>query len=145
MPSSVACVDASLVVALVCPEEMTDRALALWERWMREDVRAVAPYLLQYEVTSALRRKVVRGYICEEDGRRALEAALGLDIELMHPPGLCRQAFELAARLGLPSAYHAQYLALAQLMDAPLWTADERLYNAVRASLPYVCWLGSYE
>jgi hypothetical protein len=34
-------------------------------------------------------------------------------------------------------------LALAQLTNSPFWTADERLYNAVSGSLPWVRWVGN--
>jgi len=38
-----------------------------------------------------------------------------------------------------------QYLALAELMKAEFWTADERLCNAVRKEFPHIRWLGDYE
>lgn len=76
MPNLPVCVDASLVVALVTPESQSGRALSLWASWMDSDREVVAPYLLRYEVTSALWRKVVRGLMHAEDARQALEAVL---------------------------------------------------------------------
>jgi predicted nucleic acid-binding protein len=65
----------------------------------------------------------------------------GADLD---PPGLSEQALELAVRFNRPAAYAAHYLALAEHLGCPFWTADERLYNAVRPDLPYIQWLGDY-
>lgn len=142
MPRSPVCVDANLVVALVTTEAQSKRALALWAEWMRSNARVIAPTLLRYEVTSALRRKGLREVLSAQDARRALEQALSLDIELLDPPTLSLCAFDLAARFNRPAAYDAHYLALAEILKAEFWTADERLYNAVREDFPHIHWLG---
>ncbi len=67
-----------------------------------------------------------------------------LAVQLMQPPGLHRRAWELARHFGRPAAYDAHYLALAEMKGCPLWTADKRLFNAVRAELDWVHWLGNY-
>jgi len=87
----------------------------------------------------------VRGVISLQDARRALEEAQSLDIELLDPPGLPLRAFELAARFNRPTAYDAYYLALADMVGSEFWTADERLYNAVRGGFPDIRWLGDYQ
>ena len=142
MPRSPVCVDANVVVALVTAERFSRAALALWEELTRKDLQPVAPLLLRYEVTSALWRKTVQKVMASEDARRALQEALALDIQYLDPPGLSLQALELAARFQRPAAYDAHYLALADHLSCPFWTADERLYNAIRADCPHVCWLG---
>ena len=40
------------------------------------------------------------------------------------------------------SVYDASYLALAEIEDITLITADEGLYKAVKKSIPWVRWLG---
>ena len=142
MPRSPVCVDACFVVALVTSEVHSGRALAAWADWTREDVEAIAPRLLPYEVTSALRRKAVRGVMASRDARRSLKEALSLDVELLDPPELSLLAFDLAERLGQPATYDAHYLALAEMAGAELWTADQRLYRAVRQEIPAIRWLG---
>ena len=145
MPRSPVCVDASVVVALVTPEAQSDKALAVWSEWMQGNIEVVAPVLLRCEVTSALRRKVVRDVMSLQDARRALEEAVSLDVEILDPPGLPLRAFDLAARLNRPAAYDAQYLALAEMKKGEFWTADEKLYNAVRNDFPGIRWLGDRE
>ncbi|MBC7264069.1 MAG: type II toxin-antitoxin system VapC family toxin [Chloroflexi bacterium] len=143
MPRSPVCVDASIVVALVTAETQSERALTLWAEWMQGGIRVIAPTLLQCEATSALRRKVMRGTMSLPDARRALEVALSLAIELLDPPGLSLRALDLAVRLNRPAAYDAYYLALAEMMGAEFWTADEKLYNAVRDEFPHIHWVGT--
>lgn len=145
MSRSPVCVDANIVVALVTTEAQSERALALWAKWMRGGVQVVAPALLRYEATSALRRKVVRGVMSLQDARRALGETLSLDIELLDPSELSPRAFDLAARLNRPAAYDTHYLALAEMVEGEFWTADERLYNAVRDDFPSIRWLGDYQ
>lgn len=135
------CVDASVVVALVVPESQSERALSLWAAWMSRDVEVIAPHLLRYEVASALWRKVVRGLMQAEDARRALEAALSLDIAFLDPPELPLRAFDLAARLNRPATCDMCYLALTEVVGGEFWTADGHLYNAVRDVFPAIHWL----
>ena len=144
MPRSPVCVDANIVVMIVAPEAQRPQAVALWNSWLEQDREIVAPRLLAYEVTSALWRKVVRGLLTVEEGRRAVQAALEMGIVFIDPPALSERAFELAARFRRPAAYDAHYLALADHLESPFWTADERLYNAVRADFPRIRWLGNY-
>ena len=52
------------------------------------------------------------------------------------------RALEIMQRFALPSAYDAHYLALAEARQCECWTADERLWNAVRNALSWVRWIG---
>lgn len=59
---------------------------------------------------------------------------------------LLRHRLKSKAVYSIISTIHdAHYLALAQTLDCEFWTADERLYNAVRDQLPWVRWLGLYD
>ncbi len=51
---------------------------------------------------------------------------------------LHRQALKIAQRYNLPATYDAHYLALAERLGIEFWTADRRLFNAVRSSLSWV-------
>jgi predicted nucleic acid-binding protein len=144
MQKSPVCVDASIVIKIVSPEEMRPLAVRLWQSWLDQDREIVAPHLFDYEVTSALLRKAIRGALSLDEARGALRAALGMNVALLDPPGLSEQALELAVRFSRPAAYDAHYLALAEYLRCPFWTADERLYNATRSDFPYIQWLGDY-
>jgi len=52
--------------------------------------------------------------------------------------------YALAAQFNRPAAYDSQYLAVAERLGCEFWTADERLYNAVKTHLSWVKWLGNF-
>ena len=79
------------------------------------------------EVTSALRQRVFRNEISPELAEQTLSALLAAPIERAMLPGLYREAYVLAARLGWAKSYDAEYVALARLLACPLLTADARL------------------
>jgi predicted nucleic acid-binding protein len=142
MMESRVCVDASFMVALLMPERFSQTTLRLWEEWVLGDVEISAPSLLRYEVISALYRKALRSLVTWEDSQSAQVQFLSLDIDFKDPKELPAWAVELARFYQRPNTCDAFYLALADHLDCKLWTADERLYNAVSKDLGYLRWLG---
>ena len=67
---------------------------------------------------------------------------LNYPVELYFDEGLLRRGYELATAYNRPTAYDAQYLALAERLDCTFWTADERLFNAVKDQFTDIRWLG---
>jgi predicted nucleic acid-binding protein len=143
--NSLVCVDASILIKLVVEEEQSDRASALWDSWVDDGVEIVAPTLFSYEVTATLRKKVHRQLLALAEGKEAFAAALAVEMTLMAPSGLHERAWELAARFNRPTAYDSHYLALAEMLGCEFWTADQRLFNAVRDELGWVRWLREYQ
>lgn len=60
-----------------------------------------------------------------------LEFAFRLNIKLYGGANLHRRAMNIARRFSLPATYDAHYAALAEKLNAPLWTADKRLAYAL--------------
>lgn len=87
----------------------------------------IAPALLPAEVGAAIRQLVWRGELPPEEGRTAVAALLGLQIEYAFPTAVTAAAWALAETLGWAKTYDAEYIALARAVDAPLVTADQRL------------------
>ena len=86
-----------------------------------------APHLIDVEVLQVLRRLNAHRELSD---RRADEATRDLaDLPLVRHPHelLLDRAWELRANLTI---YDAVYVALAELLDAPLWTLDQRLAGA---------------
>lgn len=127
--STTICVDANIVTQRV----VSNAAETLWETWAQSNVRLVAPTLLYYEVTNSLYRYLKAGIFTLDTVEKTLRAAMALPIELVGESNLHQQAKNLAAKYNLPAAYDAHYLALAEHLDAELWTADARLFNTVRS------------
>ncbi len=115
--------DASVLVpALV--DEGGAGALAR-ERLLASDVHV--PELADVEVLSVVRRGVLAGRLTAGRGAEALQDWADLAVERHPHLPLLPRAWQLR---GAVSAYDAQYVALAELLDAPLVTADGRLSRA---------------
>jgi predicted nucleic acid-binding protein len=115
-------VDSSVVTAVVADDQVGAFALA---SIAHESL--LAPHVLDLEVINAIRRANRRGTI---DDERALEALdnLGL-IRIARVPhtNLAERIWTLRHNL---TPYDASYVALAELLNAPLVTIDARLTNA---------------
>ena len=84
-------VDASLVVKGLVDEEDSDKAHAVLESWVAQDVTRIAPYLMPFEVANALHRRVVRGELSVGNSARMMTRLLGSRLELHQSPGSPRQ------------------------------------------------------
>ena len=66
-------------------------------------------------------------------------------VELATPRGLHERALRLAQDYDRPAVYDMHYVALAQLAGCDLWTADQRLINALNGRLALVKDLRTYD
>lgn len=86
-----------------------------------------APHLLDVEVTQVLRRYARDKTITAQRGQEALEDLGDLSLNRYPHDFLIPRVWELRATL---TAYDAIYVALAELLDAPLLTCDGRIASA---------------
>ena len=129
--SSTICIDASIVLRRMLQPD--DKAVKnLWQSWVADEIRLVAPTLLFYEVTNGLYQQQRNNYLSPETIWKALELALELPINLVNEANLHLRAREIAMQYELPATYDAHYLALAEWMDIDLWTADRKLINTLK-------------
>ena len=122
-------VDASLAFKWLVEEVDSEKAESLVEVWNDRGIQTIAPYFMSAEVTNILHQRVRRGEMRLEEGLRLIEKLLSSGIELRHSLDIHRRALELASELGQGAAYDAHYLALAEILDCEMWTADERFYR----------------
>jgi predicted nucleic acid-binding protein len=116
-------VDASVIVtALADGGPDGDRA-----RDRLRGERLAAPHLLDLEVTSAWRRLAVGGELDERRARLALADLQGLRVNRVPHGALLDRCWELRDNL---TVYDAAYVALAELLDVTLVTADGKLAKA---------------
>ena len=119
-------VDASAVVAL-----LVDQGAA--GRWVAGQVAGqvlIAPDLLPFDVANALRRQVRAGLLHADRATAAHRAMVAVHAELWPYAPLSRRVWALRDQL---SSYDAAYVAVAELVDAPLITLDTRLARGVSA------------
>lgn len=143
-------VDTSIAVKWVIDEPDSPKAKQLLADWLGHGMTPLAPMLYVYEVSDVIRQQMRKHAITIDEARDALKALIESGPALVAPPDvmtasvLSTRALEFTHQLNLPAAYDAHYLALAEREGCAYWTADERLWNAVKAALPWVRWLGEY-
>lgn len=137
-------VDANLCVALIIPLPYSEAAANRWGLWEKNQDSLYAPYLWEYEVISALRKALVVGLINWGEIEKALQRLFRLGVETIPPDvELHRAALQWSERIGQPVAYDGQYLALAEVLQADLWTADKRLLDVLKSqNLSWLHWIG---
>lgn len=143
MPSRV-CVDASLAVRWVVPKDYSEQALDLLEEWGTAQTELFAPTHMLYEVNSTLRFLASQGVISAEIGDGAFARLRKLRIRYTLRAEIFPLATKLARELNQPTTYDTVYLALAQLLECDMWTADRKFYNATRLRASEVKWIGAY-
>lgn len=121
------CIDASLALKWVMPEIYTEKAQGLLCDWITKGFTLIAPTLFIFEVASALRNKVHREIITQEEGLYALNQIRQGRVELIFSQNQVERAWEISGNLELPTAYDGFYLALAEEKGCEFWTADENL------------------
>jgi predicted nucleic acid-binding protein len=142
--NSVVCVDASLIIRTLVPDAFSQEAEALLARWQQAATTLIAPALLAFEVTSTVRRMVYQKALSPTRADEVFAQFQRISIRLSHRKAIFPLAWALAKQFNRPRAYDTAYLALAQLNHCAFWTADEKLYNAVKGALPWVNWVGNY-
>lgn len=100
-------------------------------RRARTELRAAgelaAPDLIDVETVSVLRKRWLRGTLSDERLARAVDHLLDMPFERVPTLRLMRRAVELRANV---SAYDACYVALAEVLQCDLLTADRRIAAA---------------
>lgn len=137
-------VDASVAVKWVLRDEpdthLADRLLGDFREGR---VRLVAPAHLRYEVPSAIRNAVRARRLSSVAGRVALDNFLSWSIPTVDDDALIEAGYERAVRVNC-SLYDGCYVALAELLRAPLVYADLRLRHALGSTFPLGLWLDDY-
>jgi len=141
MTNDLVIIDASVAIKAILPNPLQKHCLTLVQTFV--EVQPAAPALWVYETTSAISKAVHFDQLTESEGRQALEQvdALGMQI-FVSDIDQNRSAFDWTRRLKRASAYDSFYLALAQTLDCNFWTADKRLFNALKDSrLEWAHWV----
>ena len=119
-------IDASVVVTALADAEHA--------RWAEVQLsvgganRALwAPHLIDAEVGQALRREAAAGRLGEDRADAALSDLARMPLRRIDHVGLLHRAWDLRHNL---SFYDSLYVALAEVLDAPLVTLDRRLARA---------------
>jgi predicted nucleic acid-binding protein len=114
--------DASAAVAVLL--NLGAGAPRIRERMVRADDGLHVPHLFEVEVMNVLRRYALDHRFSERRGAELLEDLTTMRITRYPHTALLSRVWELRENL---TAYDAAYVALAETLEAPLVTRDERL------------------
>ena len=116
-------VDASVVVAAL----IDSGADGLWARAGLRDQELAAPSHVHVEVSNVLRRAAITERLGRDAAALAHRDLLELSVATIPFEPLGARVWELHPSV---TAYDAAYVALAEVLDVPLWTLDRRLATA---------------
>lgn len=136
--------DSNILLGRLLPVPYATAAGQLIQQWEAKGLQLAAPTLFRYEVVAVIRRYVHHKLITYDEALTRLEKIFATVIDYHLDENLLRRALELATQFNRPTAYDAQYLAVAERLGCEFWTADERLYNAAKDQLAWVNWLGNF-
>lgn len=138
-------VDTNIALKWVLEEKDSNNAIALLAEWKREKAVVLAPSLLIYEASNILHREMRAKKISNDIAQSGIHLLLRT-VTLVSPnePALYLRAMALSERFGLPAAYDAQYLALAEREECELWTEDTKLRRAVQNEIEWVKTLADF-
>ncbi|MEV1129280.1 type II toxin-antitoxin system VapC family toxin [Agromyces sp. NPDC049794] len=119
-------IDASSMTALLLDPGAGEHALVTGSQ-------LIAPGVLPYEVANVLRRLALAGRLTAAEADQAFDDFTALAVALWDWTAIAARAWSLKANL---SSYDAAYVALAELVDAPLVARDARLARAPGLGCP---------
>ncbi len=139
-------VDTSVAIKWIIDEPDSDIAQALLTRWTNMGVVMLAPALFMYEIMNILYQHVRRKEITLEEAKVGREdfLSIGVEVDFSENPDLNIRAIELAYKYSLPATYDPHYIALAEREGCEFWTADVKLWKAVKDRLSWVHLLREY-
>jgi len=148
--SSYYCLDTSVLMKLLVPEEGHLQARAVFDRIRGTGSLIALPSVAWVEVGNALRKKVRQGLIEPDECQAQWAAFRHLPMaRFVETSDIAERAWDIAAMFSLNTLYDAAFLAVAEYVTdqtrevCEFWTADQDLVRTVGGQLDYVRSLAS--
>lgn len=135
--------DASAILCAYFPDELSPRAKELMLDYALDRISLCGPRLLVLELINACLVAARRRRINEEILFKTAKEISSLQIMWVDIEKEAEKVFSLSRKYQI-TAYDAAYIIAAQLKGCEFFTADQRLYNAVKHDLNFVCLLSEY-
>lgn len=116
-------VDASMVVAAL----LDSGAVGTWAESLLASEALAAPHLMPVEAANILRRAALAGDVSQDTASLAHGDLIELRVALFDYEPFAERVWALRANL---TSYDAWYVAVAERLDAPLATIDDKLSSA---------------
>lgn len=124
-------VDASVVVAAL----VDNTALGRWAEEVIQGRNLVAPSLLPFEVANILRRLSAAGHFSADVAALAHRDLLRMNIQLVDYEAVADRVWALRDNF---TCYDASFVALAEILDAPVATLDQKMAKAPGTSCEFL-------
>lgn len=127
--------DSSVIAKWFFPsEEDGEIALKLRDLFLSKDISISAPTLIYYEINNLIRSAIKSLRINKKLAQEAYLGFLELNLITYSSKELMELALEKAISLDI-SSYDASYLTLAEYLQVPLITADQKLIDKAKGDL----------
>jgi predicted nucleic acid-binding protein len=136
------CLDTSVLVKLLVPEEGSSEATQLLRRITGRGCRVVAPAFSWTEVGTVLRKKLRAGLLSQLEAEEAWTHFMALSIDYVDDERVRQATWKICTRLALPTMYDAAFLAVCQTTmedsqnHVEFWTADGELLASLGQPAP---------
>jgi len=133
-------IDANIAVGLLVERPWSALAEQKMLEWGSRKIQICVPALWTGEVMSALRKAICLHQMEQDDALRLVSAMEAWNVQIHLPDtALNRSSLIWAERLGQMVAYDAQYLALAEYLQADFYTVNKKLFNRCQEiGVPFV-------
>ncbi len=131
--------DASVIVKFFKNEDYSEKSRKLREKLIIGEIVIFAPHLLRYEVLNAMIYSKTKYKAFEINN--VYRALMNYDLKTIDNGALFAEAIRISIANRL-SIYDSTYVALASVTKSTLYTADQKLIDAVR--LPFVKHIKDY-
>ncbi|MBI2326905.1 type II toxin-antitoxin system VapC family toxin [Candidatus Curtissbacteria bacterium] len=127
--------DSSVIAKWFLPDEtFKSYALKIKEDFVNRKVIVSVPTLIFYEVSNLLKTAIKRLRINKHIAIKAYQGFLDLNFLVHSSVDLFKTSLEKAIDLDI-SSYDAAYVALAEYLKSPLYTADDNLIKKSKSKL----------
>lgn len=126
MKSNTIIIDSSVIAKWYLPDEPSESASRIKLDLIARIIQPAAPLLIYYEVNNVIRSASLSFRMNQKEAKKAYSAFLELNFTVYHSRQLLEKALEKALELDI-SSYDASYTCLAEYLQVPFYTADEKL------------------
>lgn len=127
-------IDASVAAKWLLDDEVSFQVDLIKEEFLNNKITIQAPTVIYYEINNLLKSSAISQRIDPSKAIEAYQDFLGLGFMTYSSKELLADTLNKALELNI-SSYDASYVALAENLQIPLFTADEKLVKKAKSSL----------
>lgn len=127
-------IDASVAAKWLLDDEVSFQADKIKEEFLNNSLTIQAPTVIYYEINNLLKSSAISQRISPSKAIKVFQGFLDLGFIIHASKELLTATLKKALELDI-SSYDASYIALAESLQIPLYTADEKLVKKAKSRL----------